>query len=553
MLLELHVRNLALIEKADLEFDKGFSVLTGETGAGKSILIDSIHIATGAKFSKDMIRTGANDAFVEVVFQITDAKLLQQLKEWDVEPEEDGIVIIQRKVNAQRSTIKLNDESITISKLRQISAMLLDIHGQNEHHFLMNQAKQLKVLDSFGIARLREKKMEVATWYREYKALSDSVKEELDERIRDREIEILNYEIEEIIDADILPNEEEELLAEFRKLKNFAKICQNLSQSIGYLREAQVSMAVRLLKEAQNYDRSLENLTLQVEEVDALLYDVVHALDDYLGDTEFDEERFAWLEDRLEVIHRISQKYGDYDAIQMHLKQKRERLEFLQNYEQSRNAVKEHIAKVKEKLTKASEDLSEERKEIALRLKQEIIEELSQLNFLNLEFDISFTKQSFSADGTDGIAFEISTNPGEPLKPLKDVLSGGELSRAMLAIKTVLSKVDDIETLIFDEVDAGISGRTAQMVSEKLSAIGCNKQVLCISHLPQIAAMADHHYRISKSSDGKSTKTEIVRLDESGMIEELARLLGGTEITSAVRSTAEEMKLLADSKKHGKL
>ncbi len=549
MLLELHVRNLALIEKADLEFHEGFSVLTGETGAGKSILIDSIHIALGAKFSKDMIRTGADTSFVELVFRIDDERVLEKLKDLDVELEQDGILIIQRKVNAQRSVIKMNDESITISRLKQITAMLMDIHGQNEHHFLMSNAKQLEVLDAFGGAVIKDRKASVAKLFHEYKPLLDSVREELDEGIRARETEILRYEIEEIENAGILPDEEEELLNEFRRMKNFARIRQSLFESVGYLRETGISNAVRSLKEAMNFDSSLENLVRQAEEIDALVYDVLHFANKYLEEAEFDDAKFHQLENRLDVIHKMTQKYGEYESMMQKLKTKRERLEFLSHYDESRKQAKERIAELEEQLAKACEDLTRERKGAAKRLSKEIVKELSRLNFLNFEFDIAFFEHDFSSGGRDGISFEISTNPGEPIKPLKDVLSGGELSRVMLAVKTTLAKADEISTLIFDEVDAGISGRTAQMVSEKLFAIGRNKQVLCISHLPQIAAMADHHYRISKTSDGKSTRTDITKLDETGMIEELARLLGGSEITSAVLGTAKEMKKLADLRK----
>ncbi len=549
MLLELHVRNLALIEKADLEFHEGFSVLTGETGAGKSILIDSIHIALGAKFSKDMIRTGADTSFVELVFRIDDERVLEKLKDLDVELEQDGILIIQRKVNAQRSVIKMNDESITISRLKQITAMLMDIHGQNEHHFLMSNAKQLEVLDAFGGAGIKDRKASIAKLFHEYKPLLDSVREELDEGIRARETEILRYEIEEIENAGILPNEEEELLNEFRRMKNFARIRQSLFESVGYLRETGISNAVRSLKEAMNFDSSLENLVRQAEEIDALVYDVLHFANKYLEEAEFDDAKFHQLENRLDVIHKMTQKYGEYESMMQKLKTKRERLEFLSHYDESRKQAKERIAELEEQLAKACEDLTRERKGAAKRLSKEIVKELSRLNFLNFEFDIAFFEHDFSSGGRDGISFEISTNPGEPIKPLKDVLSGGELSRVMLAVKTTLAKADEISTLIFDEVDAGISGRTAQMVSEKLFAIGRNKQVLCISHLPQIAAMADHHYRISKTSDGKSTRTDITKLDETGMIEELARLLGGSEITSAVLGTAKEMKKLADLRK----
>lgn len=550
MLLELHVKNLALIERADLEFDTGFSVLTGETGAGKSILIDSINIALGAKFSKDMIRTGADTAMVELVFQIEDAKILSYFKEEDIPLEEDGILIISRKVNAQRSTIKVNDESITISKLKKLTSMLIDIHGQNEHHFLMNNQKQLEVLDLFGASSISPKKEAVANVYREYKPLLAAMKEELDASLRAREMEILEYEIGEIRDAKILPDEEEELLTEFRKMKNFAKINSSLSEAVKLLEASEISKASRIVKDVLGFDMALSDLSTQLEEIDVLLSDAMHLAEEYIGDAEFDEERFFQIENRLDVIHKITNRYGSsYEEVMRYLEEKTERLSFLEHFDERRAKDEKRLAQLEEELKHASMELRDERKRVAKDLILEILAELKGLNFLNLEFDIAFTKQPFSSNGADGIEFEISTNPGEPLKPMKDVLSGGELSRVMLAIKTVLAKVDDIPTLIFDEIDTGISGRTAQMVSNKLESIGRTKQVLCISHLPQIAAMADHHYLIAKSSDGKSTRTDIQKLDEVGMVEELARLLGGSEITQAVLETAREMKKLADAKK----
>lgn len=550
MLLELHVKNLALIERADLEFDTGFSVLTGETGAGKSILIDSINIALGAKFSKDMIRTGADTAMVELVFQIEDAKILSYFKEEDIPLEEDGILIISRKVNAQRSTIKVNDESITISKLKKLTSMLIDIHGQNEHHFLMNNQKQLEVLDLFGASSISPKKEAVANVYREYKPLLAAMKEELDASLRAREMEILEYEIGEIRDAKILPDEEEELLTEFRKMKNFAKINSSLSEAVKLLEASEISKASRIVKDVLGFDMALSDLSTQLEEIDVLLSDAMHLVEEYIGDAEFDEERFFQIENRLDVIHKITNRYGSsYEEVMRYLEEKTERLSFLEHFDERRAKDEKRLAQLEEELKHASMELRDERKRVAKDLILEILAELKGLNFLNLEFDIAFTKQPFSSNGADGIEFEISTNPGEPLKPMKDVLSGGELSRVMLAIKTVLAKVDDIPTLIFDEIDTGISGRTAQMVSNKLESIGRTKQVLCISHLPQIAAMADHHYLIAKSSDGKSTRTDIQKLDEVGMVEELARLLGGSEITQAVLETAREMKKLADAKK----
>lgn len=551
MLLELHVRNLALIEKADITFYPGLTILSGETGAGKSILIDSMNIALGAKFSKDMIRTGSEQAWVELVFLIEDFNKAEALKELGVELEENHLLILSRKVNAQRSIIKINDETATLGKLRAVTQLLVDIHGQHEHQSLLKTTKHLEILDLYGGKEIAYYKEKVEKSYQEYKPIILALNDTLDESIRIREIEILRYEIQEIENANLKVGEEEEILSHFRKLKNIAKIRLAMDISLRNLEGMDVTEAIRELKAVQTYDISLLDMIMQLENIEALLSDTLAQFHDYTENLEFDEKNFKDLEERLEIIHHIQSKYGgDIEALQSKLEQKKERLAYLENYDITRKELWLQKEKWEQKLLKESENLSKARKEIAKKLEKDIIKELKDLNFLWISFTISLERiKEFGISGIDHVEFRISTNPGQPLKPLKDVLSGGELSRIMLAIKTVLADMDAVETLIFDEVDAGISGRTAQKVSEKLTKIARYKQVLCITHLPQIAAMADIHYLISKYTDGIQTKTLVEKLEEEEITKELARLLGGSEITKAVLNTAREMKQLANQSK----
>lgn len=551
MLLELHVRNLALIEKADITFYPGLTILSGETGAGKSILIDSMNIALGAKFSKDMIRTGSEQAWVELVFLIEDFNKAEALKELGVELEENHLLILSRKVNAQRSIIKINDETATLGKLRAVTQLLVDIHGQHEHQSLLKTTKHLEILDLYGGKEIAYYKEKVEKSYQEYKPIILALNDTLDESIRIREIEILRYEIQEIENANLKAGEEEEILSHFRKLKNIAKIRLAMDISLRNLEGMDVTEAIRELKAVQTYDISLLDMIMQLENIEALLSDTLAQFHDYTENLEFDEKNFKDLEERLEIIHHIQSKYGgDIEDLQSKLEQKKERLAYLENYDITRKELWLQKEKWEQKLLKESENLSKARKEIAKKLEKDIIKELKDLNFLWISFTISLERiKEFGISGIDHVEFRISTNPGQPLKPLKDVLSGGELSRIMLAIKTVLADMDAVETLIFDEVDAGISGRTAQKVSEKLTKIARYKQVLCITHLPQIAAMADIHYLISKYTDGIQTKTLVEKLEEEEITKELARLLGGSEITKAVLNTAREMKQLANQSK----
>ena len=552
MLLELHVKNLALIEKADVEFGEGLNILTGETGAGKSIIIGSVSMALGGKASRDSIRHGADYAYIELVFSVKGEDRLRALRELDTEPTEDGLVMISRKITPSRSISRINDETVTAARLRQITGLLLDIHGQHEHQSLLYKSKHLEILDAYVKAQTQPAKKKMEEEYRNYCILKKRLSSfEMDHDARLREADFLRFEIQEIEDGNIKEGEEEELTARYRRFSHARRIAENLNEAYDSLQADAVTRALRSVEQVTEYDEALQSIRDQLYDAEAILSDAGREISAYISSMEFDEESWRQTEERLDQIHSLQNKYGaSVLAIQASLEEKRKRLEELENYDAFREQTEKKLKISTDHLCRLCTDLSEIRKKASVELVKRIRSGLLDLNFLDVEFDMEFeTLDHFTPDGWDEVQFLISTNPGQPMRPLKDVASGGELSRIMLAIKTVLADSDEIPTLIFDEIDTGISGRTAQKVSEKLSYIAGSHQVICITHLPQIAAMADIHFEIRKSTSEGSTATTIERLGREETVRELARLLGGAQITEAVLKNAREMKELADQTK----
>lgn len=541
MLVELHIKNLALIKNADINFKDGLSVLSGETGAGKSILIDSINLALGAKANKDIIRVGENEGFVELIFAL-DEKRKAKLKLLDISFD-DNSLIITRKISNTRSVCRINDETVTLSKLREITDILIDIHGQHEHQSLLSASKHLILLDAFCPEEIINIKTELSKDYTELKNINLKIAEGIDERLRKREIDILAFEIQEIKSARLKRDEEEELEVIYRRSKNISKINDVLADVLRSLENESVGNNVKNVLDVLTYDDRIEDIASNLNLIEDLIGETIHQINNYLDDLEYNEEEFDRVIGRLDVIRHIKSKYSnDYDKILELLKEKENRLEFLKNFEKKEDILNSKASALEESILKKCKIISEIRKNTAVLLTNRIKNELEDLNFLGVEFEIKFSrKERISRDGFDLVEFLISTNPGQPLKPLQMVASGGELSRIMLALKTVFANNDDIQTLIFDEIDTGISGKTAVKVGEKLSRISKGHQVLCISHLPQIAVMADQNLFISKSTDGRSTQTYIKALDEEGKIQEIARLIGGSNLTEGVLKTAQEM------------
>ena len=552
MLENLHVKNLALIEEEDITFLDGLHILSGETGAGKSIILGALGLALGGKAPKEMLRDNEQEALVEAVFRVTSDRQRQELMEADVSVYDDQ-VILSRRISETRSVAKINGETVPANKLKQVGSIFIDIYGQQEHQSLIHKKKHLELIDDYAKAEIGQLKSELKSAYKEYvekKQELDSAN--MDESSRLREISFLEHEIEEISSASLKVGEDEELEAKYKKMSNSKRIMEALGIARNNTADTggasdMIGRAVRELMMAANYDSDIESLSGMLSEVENLLGDFNRELADYMSDAEFDGEVFADIESRLNSINRLKDKYGStIELILETLDEKVARVDKLRSFSDYYNNLKKECQMAQDRLEELSLQLSIIRKENAKKFSKLLQQALQDLNFLDVQFDTKFERLSdYTMDGIDDVEFMISTNPGEALKPLKDIASGGEMSRVMLGIRTVMAENDNIDTLIFDEIDAGISGRTAQAVSEKLKMVSKGHQVICITHLPQIAAMADQHYLIEKSVLDGSTISSIQALDYHDSVKELARMLGGAEITQTVLDNAKEMKDLA--------
>lgn len=555
MLHNLHVKNLALIEEAEVDFSSGLNILSGETGAGKSIIIGSIGVAIGEKVSKDMIRKDAGYALVELVFSVGE-EARKKLAAMDILMEDDQ-VILTRRISGGRSVAKINSESVSAAKLKEAASLLIDIHGQHEHQSLLNQKNHLQILDAYAKKELKQLKKELAKAYHEYVAIRQECSAaSLDTEQRARELSFLQYEADEIAQAGLTAGEDEELEAQYRRFANGKQIMGSIGQAHELTSEngaaGLTGRAVLEIAKVSAYDDKIGQLEEQLTEIDNLLNDFNRELAGYMEDTDFDEARFYEVEKRLDLLNGLKAKYGaTIEKILSEYEKKLERIEKLSDYDAYLSGLQQQLDKKEAELDALCEKVSKIRRKEAFKLTKKIKAALIDLNFLDVQFELRLErKKEYSQSGYDEAEFLISTNPGEPLKSLTKVASGGELSRIMLAIKAVLADCDEIGTLIFDEIDTGISGRTAQMVSEKMNVISKDHQVICITHLPQIAAMADTHFLIEKQAERNQTQTKIRRLDQKESVLELGRMLGGVKITDTVLKSAKEMKDLAVATKN---
>ena len=558
MLHNLYVKNLALIDEIEVEFTKGLNILTGETGAGKSIILGSVNLALGGKYSADIIRKGAEYGYVELTFFVENKTQEEALKRKDIFPE-DGVVVLSRKLMSKRSISKINGETVPIALLKEAASILIDIHGQHEHQSLLYKKNHLTILDAFAKENIKQVKEKLAKAYLIYKEQKEELEEALtDEKERNKEIGFLEFEIQEIRQAKLSRQEDETLEETYRRMTNGKKIVGNLEEAYEYTggtnsetASEAISRALRCMQEAAGCDEQAQDMFQQLAEIDSLLNDFNRELSDYKMSFDFPEETFFEVETRLNEINRLKAKYGNsIEEILEYCDKKEERLLKLQDYDAYLAQLQKKVEETEAEVKHYSNQLSLLRKEESVKLAEAIRKGLRDLNFLDTQFEIVFRELgTYTVQGTDEVEFMISMNPGEPVKALGDVASGGELSRIMLAIKSVMAEKDQLETLIFDEIDVGISGRTAQKVSEKMSFIGRNHQVICITHLAQIAAMADAHYAIEKQVEDGVTKSKIFRLSKEQEIEELARILGGAKITDTVMQSAAEMKELAERTK----
>lgn len=552
MLDRLLVKDLALIEKSVVEFSGGLNVLTGETGAGKSILLGSIQLALGQKANKDLIRHGKEQAIVELDFSLTEEEVrrIQALEE-DLELEEERL-LIRRKISEKKSDIRVNDLGLTLAKLREITGGLLDLHGQHEHQSLLREGSHLEIIDGFRKKQGGKLLEEVADAYHLLQEKKRALQKfSLKEEERTRELDFLDFEIQELADAHLSAGEEAELTKEYSLYENMDRLKSLLLSAKESLEEMDFHRPIQAVEEAKDFDESLKGLSDSLYDLEAVGEDCLRSLDHYLDHAEVDEEKLFTLGERLEQIRRVMMKHGGTEAKALAaLAKKEERRTFLLDYEKDEEKAKKAIVAQEKLLREKALLLSKERQEDAKVLAKQIQGEMQEMGFLDTKFEFHFQeKKEPTEKGLDEVEAYVSLNPGEPLRPLREVGSGGELSRIMLSIKTVLADTDGVSTLIFDEIDTGISGRTAEKVGEKLQKIAKNHQVILITHLPQIAAKADHHFLIEKTVEDGATHTRIHPLEEKESIEELARLLGGDEISEASLENARELKAKSKVKK----
>lgn len=556
MLKNIHVKSFALIDEVEINLASGLNVLTGETGAGKSIIIDAVNFALGQRVSKDVVRDDAEYALSELVFEINDDKTKERLNQFDI-PLDDNEVLIQRKITNGKSTARINGETVTLSTLKLIAAGLIDIHGQHDNQSLLSKTSQQNLLDTILSDELKELLIRMKDTYVN---LNNKISEyeQLNTKEAEKEIAFLQYELNEIDSASLHEGEDEALESDYKKMNNSKRIADLVSGAhriTGYDSEGAGSLigrALSMIRQASSIDDDAKDLELILNDIDGLLNDFNRSIADYEMSLDFSDEDYKNTEDRLNLINSLKNKYGK--SIKEILDKRDEfenELNRLLNADEYKSALLSEITSLKKEAYKLCKEISAIRKKGANKLSGEIAEALLDLNFLDSQFEIKVTsdEENMKQSGYDDIEFFISTNPGEALKPLNQVASGGEMSRIMLAIKSVCAN-DSTATLIFDEIDTGISGRTAQKVSEKMSRIAKEHQVIVVTHLPQIAAMADTHFEISKSVNNGRTITSIETLSEEGKIKELARMLGGVTITEKVLENAKDMKKQADEIKH---
>lgn len=562
MLLQLNIKNFALIENLSISFDDGFNVLSGETGAGKSIIIDAINYVLGSKFNKDLIRTGENKTFVEAVFTLTNCKTSELLKQNDIDIDINNLVIISRETfQSGKSITKVNGKSVLINTLKSISSTLLDIHGQHENQNLLSAENHIDYVDSYGEENLREFLLNYREKYNKLCEIENKINELAGkDGERDKLIDFLKYQIDEINSLKLKENEDVELEEKYKVLSNAEKINSTLNNSYACLytgSEEAMSIYDNLGVVIKDLSLVQENLPKIKEIIDVLkdaYYNIeggIEQIRSIKDDIFYDEGELEYINNRIYQINGLKKKYGNSiddilkyrDKIKSQYDEMINSSEIIQNLKNKRNSLMEELRVYGEKLHKERCEIADE---LQLRIK-------SELDFVGLEkstFKVNVEFQTkFYLSGMDKIQFYISTNPGEPLKPLEKVVSGGELSRIMLALKTVFVDKDHIPSVIFDEIDTGISGRIAQCVAEKMYAISKNHQVFCVTHLPQIACMSDIHYWVSKKVKDQKTYTTIKKMNDQEKEYEIARMIGGSEVTKLTLEHAKELIKMANSRK----
>lgn len=558
MLTNIHIENYALIDCLDIDINEGLNIITGETGAGKSIILGAIGAALGAKINSDVIRAGEEYSFISVSFHINDADKLKTLTELDAVDLSDGDIIVTRKILPARSVFKINGVTVSAAQVRSLSSLIIDIHSQRDNLLLLKTENQLKLVDSFGddeFRKLMDRQKSLYEEYTEYNSKFANIGD--DASLREREISLLQYEIKEIEEASLTVEEDEELEEKFSKMSYLEKIRRGVAESLQSLESGDVNSidllgkAIKSLGDAINYDKDLVQIYDALKEAESILSDASGDLYSYIENNEMDEEEFARITNRIDLYNTLKRKYkGNVKGILEALDEKIERLDTLINSDEYITKLKDRINELIDEMNQVCQSLHDKRVGIAEHLQSLVMSEMTDLNFNNVQFLIEVRKNdTFSSNGYDSVEFLISLNSGEDVKPLKNIASGGEISRIMLAIKSVIADRDITGTMIFDEIDTGISSRTAQYVAEKMHNISKSHQIICITHLPQIAAMADTHFYVYKEVSDNKTITCMRELDEESQINELARFLGGSKITENVMENAKEMRQLANDYK----
>ncbi|WP_419741994.1 DNA repair protein RecN [Paraclostridium dentum] len=556
MILELYMKNCALIEELRLDIDKNLNILTGETGSGKSIIIGALGLCLGGKYDRSFLRKGTEKGLVEALFDVNNQKLKEKLLENGIDIEEDNQIIISKEIfDDGKSISRINGRNVKVSFLKEISNYLIDIHGQHQNQVLFDKDTHIDFLDLFGEELLYESKSDYEKTYIEYnevkKALNVLTENKDDMQIQ-REIDLIKFQINEIESANLNENEYEDLLKQREVYRNGEKIFTNLNNAYLNLYDGSINSVDLISKSLGDlgaiaqYDEKLNDYNDTIERIMYELQDISRDIRSYKENIDFSPYELEQIEQRVDEINTLRRKYGDtIEEILAYKDKINERLDEILNRDEKVEELKLKLKKVEDILVIKAEKLTQKRKEVARNLQEKLLYELKSLNMKNVVFEVSFGKSTFNAKGQDDIEFMISFNLGEDIKPIYKVASGGEMSRFMLAFKTILADIDEIDTLVFDEIDTGISGIAAQIVGEKLSLIAKKKQIICITHLPQIAANADTHYCIEKKTSNERTFTVISRLDDNQRKDEIARLIAGSNITEKTMEHASEIIELA--------
>ncbi|MGF7397090.1 DNA repair protein RecN [Thermoanaerobacterium thermosaccharolyticum] len=565
MILALSIKNIALIEEAEIKFEDGLNILTGETGAGKSIVIDSMMLLLGGRANKDIIRNGTQKATVEGIFLINSHRDLIHniLDEAGIEYEEDDTLIISRDITENgRNYCRVNGRIVSLSFLNKLGTYLVDILGQHEHQFLLDNSKHMSILDNFQDKDFFRIKNLIKDLLEKYNSLNNKLKEfNLDDKEKISRIDLLKYQINEIESANIKPGEEDDLIEKRNILMNSEKLFNYMNESYNLLYKGigdnasiidTLSTVLKNLDTSFRIDKKLEKLKDMVESVLYTLEDCSLQIRDYVENIDFNADNLNEIEKRLDLLNNLKRKYGrTIEEIIKYKEEKNDELLKLLNAEKEINKINEEKEKIMAKIKKLSDELHLKRRNVADFLEKKISTVLSELNMPNTIFKVDIRKKDVpNENGMDDVEFLISTNIGEPLKPLEKIASGGELSRIMLALKTILADFDGISTLIFDEVDTGISGKAAQAVAEKIALISRNHQVICVTHLPQITSMADAHYKITKEVNKDKTYIKIEKLNYEGKIKELSRIISGSIMTDTTYNHSKELIDLAQKYKN---